>query len=134
MKIVLLLLCFFFKEGAMDFDNAWEKIKRSVRDGAALSIEKIEEYSKIGKLKVEEFATKKKIERNYVDIGERVFELVQAKKNSEATTDIVVKKAIANIESLKNELISIEKKIQAIFEEAKKSKRKNDNLDDVSGV
>jgi hypothetical protein len=125
---------FFNKEGFMDFDNAWEKIKKSIREGAALSIEKIEEYSKVGKLKVEEFATKKKIERNYVDIGERVFELVQAKKNSEVIGDIVVKKAIANIESLKDELVSIEKKIQAIFDEARKSKKRNESVDDISGV
>ena len=63
------------KEAGMDMDSAWEKIKKSVREGAAVSMEKIEEYSKIGKLKVEEFATKKKIERNFVDIGERAFDL-----------------------------------------------------------
>jgi hypothetical protein len=118
----------------MDFDNAWEKIKKGVRDGAALSIEKIEEYSKVGKLKVEEFATKKKIERNYVDIGERVFDLVESKKNSEVVNDTVVKKAIGNIESLKEELVAIEKKIQAIFMEAKKSKKNSDGIDDISGI
>jgi hypothetical protein len=118
----------------MDFDQTWEKIKKSVREGAALSIEKIEEYSKVGKLKVEEFATKKKIERNYVDIGERVFELVQSRKDTEVVKDTIVKKAISNIESLKEELVSIEKKIQAVFEEAKKSRKKNDGADDISGI
>jgi hypothetical protein len=122
------------QEVFMDFDNAWEKIKKSVRDGAALSIEKIEEYSKVGKLKVEEFATKKKIERNFVDIGERVFELVESKKDSDIVQDATVKKAIANIESLKEELVSIEKKIHAVFEEAKKSKRKNESVDDINGI
>ncbi len=118
----------------MDFDYAWEKIKKGVREGAAVSIEKIEEYSKIAKLKVEEFASKKKIERNFVDIGERIFELVETKKDAEAASDATIKKAIANIRSLKEELASIEKKIQAILEEAKKTKKKNDGIDDISGV
>jgi hypothetical protein len=118
----------------MDLDNAWEKIKKSVREGAALSIEKIEEYSKIGKLKVEEFATKKKIERNYVDIGERVFELVQSKKNSDVANDTIVKKAVANIESFKEDLVAIEKKIHDVFEEAKKAKKRNEGIDDISGI
>jgi hypothetical protein len=122
------------QEECMDFDNAWEKIKKSVREGAALSIEKIEEYSKVGKLKVEEFATKKKIERNFVDIGERVFEMIESTKDADITSDAAVKKAVANIESLKEELVSIEKKIQAVFEEARKSKRKNESVDDISGV
>jgi hypothetical protein len=119
----------------MDFDNAWEKIKKSVREGAALSIEKIEEYSKVGKLKVEEFATKKKIERNFIDIGERVFELVEIQKDSDSIIkDAAVKKAITNIGSLKEELVSIENKIHMIFEEAKKSKRKSENVDDITGI
>jgi hypothetical protein len=88
----------------------------------------------VGKLKVEEFATKKKIERNFVDIGERVFEMIESTKDADITSDAAVKKAVANIESLKEELVSIEKKIQAVFEEARKSKRKNESVDDISGV
>jgi DNA-binding ferritin-like protein len=118
----------------MDMDNAWEKIKKSVREGAALSIEKIEEYSKIGKLKVEEFATKKKIERNYVDIGERVFELFETDKKADIAGDSTIKKAISNIKSLKEELVSIDKKIKTIVEEAKKSKKKTEDTDDISGI
>jgi len=118
----------------MDMDNAWEKIKKSVREGAALSIEKIEEYSKIGKLKVEEFATKKKIERNYVDIGERVFELVESDKKADVTVDVAIKKSISNIRTLKEELVSIDKKIKGIIEEAKKNNQKNDESDDIHGI
>jgi hypothetical protein len=118
----------------MDMDNAWEKIKKSVREGAALSIEKIEEYSKIGKLKVEEFATKKKIERNYVDIGERVFELVESNAKADITGDIAIKKSIANIRTLKEELVSIDGKIKTIVEEAKRAKKKNDEGEDIHGI
>ncbi|MGB7569805.1 MAG: hypothetical protein WBM07_18225 [Chitinivibrionales bacterium] len=118
----------------MDIDNAWEKIKKGVREGAAISIEKIEEYSKIGKLKVEEFATKKKIERNFVDIGERLFELIGAGKNTDSASDLAIKKAVSNIRSHKEELISIEKKIKAILEESKKSKNKTESVDDPSEV
>ena len=118
----------------MDIDNAWEKIKKGVREGAAISIEKIEEYSKIGKLKVEEFATKKKIERNFVDIGERLFELVEAGKNTDSASDMAIKKAVSNIRSHKEELISIEKKIKAILEESRKSKNKTESVDDPSEV
>ena len=122
------------KEAFMDIDNAWERIKKGVREGAAISMEKIEEYSKIGKLKVEEFATKKKIERNFVDIGERLFDLVEAGKNPDGAGDMAIKKAVSNIRSHKEDLISIEKKIKAILEESKKSKSKTEDVDDVSGV
>ena len=100
-------------------DNVWERIRKGVKDGAALSMEKIEEYTKIGKLKIEEFSAKRKIERNYVDIGERVFELITDKKGSEVEKDILINNAIENINNFKEELVEIDKKIQEVSEEAK---------------
>jgi hypothetical protein len=111
----------------MDRDNVWEKIKKNFKDGAALSIEKIEEYSKIGKLKLEEFAAKKKLERNCIDIGERVFDLVETNTQGHSPDfagDLPVKKAIENIRQLNEELAQIDKKIKSASEEAKKSRAK----------
>jgi hypothetical protein len=118
----------------MDRDNVWEKIKKNFKEGAALSIEKIEEYSKIGKLKIEEFAAKKKIEKNCVDIGERVFDLVETGKAAEAMNDLLVKKAIENIRALNEELASIDRKIKAVAEEARKSKGGPAYTDGSTGI
>jgi hypothetical protein len=116
----------------MDMDNVWERIKKGLKDGAALSMEKIEEYTRIGKLKIEEFAAKRKIERNFVDIGERVFELVSDKKSEEIEKDILVVNAIDNVKSLKDELAEIEKKIQDATEDAKN--REGAGEDEVTGI
>ncbi len=121
----------------MDRDNVWEKIKKNFKDGAALSIEKIEEYSKIGKLKIEEFAAKKKIERNCIDIGERIFDLAETapqKQPADVLGDLLVKKAIENIRQLNAELAEIEKKIKTVSDEAKKPKTKTPDAGDVDGV
>lgn len=104
----------------MDIDNMWERIKKGLKDGAALSMEKIEEYTKIGKLKIEEFSAKRKIERNFVDIGERAFELISDKKGSDIEKDILVCNAIENIKGLREELGDIDKRIQEVSEESKK--------------
>ena len=98
----------------------WERIKKGLKEGAALSMEKIEEYTKIGKLKIEEFSAKRKIERNFVDIGERAFELISDKKGNDIEKDILVCNAIENIKGLREELIDIDKKIQEASEESKK--------------
>jgi hypothetical protein len=118
----------------MDRDNVWEKIKKNFKDGAALSIEKIEEYSKIGKLKIEEFAARKKVERNYVDIGERVFDLVENRADADVVNDLLVKKAMENIRQLNEELANIDRKIKAISEEAKKSRTQSGENDDSVGI
>ncbi len=104
----------------MDIDNMWERIKKGLKEGAALSMEKIEEYTKIGKLKIEEFSAKRKIERNFVDIGERAFELISDKKGNDIEKDILVCNAIENIKGLREELVDIDKRIQEVSEESKK--------------
>ena len=116
----------------MDIDNMWEKIKKGLKDGAALSMEKIEEYTKLGKLKIEEFSAKRKIERNFVDIGERAFELITDGKGSETEKDILVCNAIENIKGLREELVDIEKRMQEVSEENKKEEESGE--EEVTGI
>ncbi len=117
----------------MEMDNVWDKIKKGLKDGAALSMEKIEEYTKVGKLKVEEFAAKRKIERNFVDIGERVFELVTDDKAGEVEKDILISNAIDNIKSLREELVELDRKILEVSEEARdESVRAED--EEITGI
>ena len=127
---------FFNEEVPMEMDQVWEKIKKGLKDGAALSMEKIEEYTKIGKLKIEEMAAKRKIERNFVDIGERAFELITDGKGSDVENDLTVRKALDNIKGLREELIAIDEKIQAASEEARANRPNPDTEqdDEITGV
>ena len=116
----------------MDIDNMWERIKKGLKEGAALSMEKIEEYTKIGKLKIEEFSAKRKIERNFVDIGERAFELITDKKGNDIEKDILVCNAIENIKGLREELVEIDKRIHEVSEESKKNEEGEE--EDATGI
>lgn len=111
-------------------DTMWERIKKSLKEGAALSMEKIEEYTKIGKLKIEEMAAKRKVERNLIDIGERTYDLIDEGKGSDIAQDLTIKKAVENIHALREELDEIDRKIQEVNESTKKQK----DDDDVSGI
>lgn len=95
-------------------DNMWEKIKKGLKDGAALSMEKIEEYTKIGKFKVEELAAKRKVERNFIDIGERVFDLMQEKKGEGIVDDLAIKKAVENVAALREEIHELNEKMKEV--------------------
>ncbi|MBN2036962.1 MAG: hypothetical protein JW768_09500 [Chitinispirillaceae bacterium] len=115
-------------------DTVWEKIKKGLKDGAALSMEKIEEYTKIGKLKVEELAAKRKITRNFVDIGERCFDLIEEGKGSQVESDLAIKTSIENIKALRQELIDLDKKIKEIQEAAKKEKATSGEEEEITGI
>jgi hypothetical protein len=97
-------------------------------------MEKIEEYTKIGKLKIEEMAAKRKITRNFIDIGERTFDLVDGDKGSAVEGDLAVKTSIENIKALRQELVEIDKKIKEIQAAAKKTKGAAPDDDDTLSI
>ena len=115
----------------MEMDAMWEKIKKNLKDGATMSMDKIEEYTKIGKLKVEEMAAKRKIERNYVDAGERVYELIQEDKGSGVADDLVIRKSVENITALKDEITQIAQKIKDISEAAQQEESEEEEVNSV---
>lgn len=98
-------------EEVMDLDNVLDIVKKGLKEGAALSIEKIEEVSRVGKLKIEEFSAKRKIERNFIDMGERVFELITDGKGDEIEKDILITNAVDNVKKLQIELDEIAEKM-----------------------
>jgi hypothetical protein len=108
----------------VQMDTMWDKVKKGLRDGAAMSVEKIEEYTKVGKLKIEELSAKRKIERTFMDLGERTFDLIDSGKDgSSIVADLTIQKAIENVKKLREELIDVEKKIKEITEAHKKSNK-----------
>jgi hypothetical protein len=113
-------------------DTMWEKIKKGLKEGAVYSMEKIEEYSKIGKLRVEGLAAKRKITRNFIDIGERAFDLIESGKGAKTADDLAIKTSMENIRSLREEIEEIHRKIAVIQEQAKGSDSEEE--DDITGV
>jgi hypothetical protein len=114
-------------------DVMWEKIKKNVKEGATRSIEKMEELTKIGKLKFEEMALQRKIEKNFMDMGERVFTLMEDGKRGTIEDDLAIKKAIENVKSLKIEIVAIAEKVKAVQEEARRN-RNTAGDEDSSGI
>ena len=117
-------------------DTVWERVKKSLKEGAVYSMEKIEEYSRIGKLKVEEIAAKRRITRNFIDIGERTFDLIESEKGPEVNDDLAIKTSMENIKALREEIEEIIRKIAEIQAGSKKTGNSPDAAEDedITGV
>jgi hypothetical protein len=113
----------------MDMDNVWEKIKKSLKDGAVMSAEKIEEYARVGKLKIDEMSAKRRVERNFLDIGERFYDLAQDAREADAGSDLVISKAIENVRALYAEIAELNEKIKDIHKAARKGSGVDDEAD-----
>jgi hypothetical protein len=95
-------------------ESFWDKLKTGIREGATVSAEKVELYSKIGKHKVEQFSLKKKIDKNYTDIGMRLYDLIKDGKGKTASEDIAVEGFIKNIDSSQVEIDELTEKIEEL--------------------
>jgi len=98
-------------------EKLWEKIKKSVIDGMTTAAEKTEEYTKIGKAKLDVLAVKRKISKNFAELGGLVYDAVKEKKDEEILKSEEIKSLIEALKELDGEL---EKKEAALEELTKK--------------
>ncbi|MBN1465863.1 hypothetical protein JXA02_08890 [candidate division KSB1 bacterium] len=92
----------------------------SIRDGLELVVDKTEEYSKIGKLKVDIISIKRKIEKQFTELGGRTFDLLTGDDAKSLQKDDKVATLIRDIQAFEQEL----KEKEADIERVKQDKGK----------
>jgi hypothetical protein len=95
----------------------WDKIKQSVAEGMSTAAEKTEEYTKLGKAKLDVLAIKRKISKQFTELGGLAYEASKDKKPQDAFKTPEVSVIVETIAELEAELA--EKETQ--FEELKKT-------------
>ena len=86
-----------------------EKIKNSVVKGVTVAAEKTEDYTKLGKAKIDVLAVKRSISKQFTELGGIVYEAVKDKKVDEAMKEKKTKDIIAALKKLEKELGDKEK-------------------------
>ena len=56
--------------------NLWDDIARTIRDGVGTVVEKTEELTKIGKIKVDIINIKRNVDKNFSELGGKVYHLI----------------------------------------------------------
>jgi uncharacterized membrane protein len=64
--------------------NLWDKIRKSVVEGVTIAAEKTEEYTKLGKAKIEILNTKRKISAKFTELGSILYDAINAIKEFES--------------------------------------------------
>ena len=84
--------------------NLWDDIAKTVRDGVDVVVEKTEEYAKIGKIKVEMINIKRNVEKNFTELGGKVYHLVVDEDAADIAGNAEVKGIVERIKSLEADL------------------------------
>jgi hypothetical protein len=84
--------------------NLWEDITKTIKDGVDTFVEKTEELTRIGRIKVDILNIKRKIEKNFTELGGKVYNLIVEKNKTQVADDREVKAVLDRIKNLEKEL------------------------------
>jgi len=94
----------------------WDEVKKTLKGG----IEKTEEYTKIGKLKVDIISIKRNRDKSFSELGREVFKSLDKSKQSSLQSNETINKHIAEIRKYNSVIRAKEKEIEDVKKEASK--------------
>jgi len=93
-------------------ETLWHKVKK----GFILAVEKSDELTRMGKLKMDIVGTHRNIKKNFEELGGRIYELTKTgRRKKSVTEDEGVSKLMKNIKKLEKELTQKEKQLDKLF-------------------
>lgn len=94
--------------------NLWDDITKTIKEGVDTVVEKTEELTKIGKIKVDILGIKRNVEKNFTELGGKVYHLIVEEKKTQIASDKEVKEIIDRIKVLEKELQDKKEKIERV--------------------
>ena len=104
-------------------ETFWDKVKKSVDEGATYLSEKTEQFTRIGKLKMEIVGLKRKVDAKFTSLGKRVFQLVEQGKGKakNPASDEEVLKIVEDVKRLQKELDEKKVELEAVSKKESKN-------------
>ena len=84
--------------------NLWDDIAKTIREGVDTVVEKTEKLTKIGKIKIDILNIKRNIDKNFSELGGRVYHLIAEEKEATISKDKEAGEVIECIKILEKEL------------------------------
>ncbi len=106
--------------------NLFEDIKNGIRDGIELVVDKTEEYTKIGKLKVDILGIKRNIEKLFSELGGQTYELLSKNDKAVVSGDEEVKKLVEELKIQEEKLDAKKNEIKKVKEQKEQERRDRD--------
>lgn len=92
----------------------WQSVKKNLQTGMQTVSEKTEELSKIGRLKIQIIAVKRDIEKNFTDLGGRVYEMLNSRNKTGIEKDPEIAAIVAVTKELEKKLQQLEDNVESI--------------------
>lgn len=98
----------------METESLWEKVKQSLRDGAATAAEKAEHYGKLGRARLDIARTRHAIHDAFTELGGQTYNLLEQDPNTIVGHHDDIKNQIQTIKDLEAQLQNQETEFAAL--------------------
>lgn len=88
----------------METESLWEKVKKSLRDGAATAAEKAEHYGKLSRARLDMARTRHAIHDTFTELGGQVYNLLEQDSATVVGQNDEIKNHIQTIKDLEAQL------------------------------
>ncbi len=106
--------------------NLWDDIAKTLREGVDTVVEKTGELTKIGKIKIDILNIKRNVQKNFAELGGRVYHLITTKKETAISADKEANEIIECIKILEKELDDKKSELEKVkSKQSRKSKSKS---------
>ncbi len=103
----------------------WKGIKKTLQDGVNVAAEITEEYTRIGKLKLEVINLQRMLEKTYKALGREVYVRVSDGKSVNVNKDESIVYFIDKINEINGSIKKKEKEIEVVKEEGRVARKEN---------
>lgn len=103
----------------MAAENVWEKIRKRVFEGVNAAAEKTEEYTRMGKAKLDVLAVKRKMAKLHTDLGAHIYQSVKDGKTDGVFESETVKNMVNELRDMETELVQKDQVYQELRDRAK---------------
>ena len=95
----------------------WEDFTSMFKKGVSVVAKKTDEYTKIGKIKVDIIAIKREIDKNFTQLGSKVYKLVVEENSTKIASDDEVKVISNSIKELNDKLDAKKQELDTVRQE-----------------
>ncbi len=100
-----------------EVNELWGKLKKSLKDGLEVVAEKTQEVGQIGKVKLEIMGIKRRIAKQFTELGGKVYHLYKEDNVKDLSDRDDVKAIVGLVSSLEQDLSDKEKELEEISSE-----------------
>lgn len=95
----------------------WEDLSNIFKKGVSVVAQKTDEYTKVGKIKVDVIGIKREIDKRHTELGKKVYQLIAEENNTRIATNEEVKVIIEKIKELNEKLAQKKEELETVRQE-----------------